>query len=157
MAGSPPGFVETEVRAGLYQAMEFGRPSGSSEALVFHVPTYPTTPAEGYDEEGVPFDPGQPKSSPTYNLVEVLCAVEYQDRPQVYNNPDLVGSGISNSVLKITMLDTEYQQVRGFDWCSSRASVGVGSERYFYRRTQPAIGMGTIDVFILYCEAEDES
>lgn len=157
MAGTPPGFVESDVRAGLYQAMQFGKPSGTDESLVFHVPSYPADPGSTYDQSGVPFDPSQSKSAPTYELVEVACAVEYQDRPQVYVNPELVGSGISNAVLKITMLDTEYQQVRGFDWCSAKASIGSGSERYFYRRTQPAIGMGTIDVFIIYCEAEDES
>lgn len=157
MAGTPPGFIEAEVRAGLHAAMEFGRPTGTDEAVVFHVPTFPSPPGAAFDQDGVPYDPTMSRSAPTYELVSVLCAVEYLDRQQAFTNPDILGSGVTNSVLRLTMLDEEYEQIRGFDWCSVKSATGTGTERYWYRRTAPAIGMGTIDVFMVYCEAEDES
>ena len=89
-------------------------------------------------------------------MFSVLCAVEYFDRNQQFANPDVVGSGITNSILRLTLLDEEYEQVRGFDWCSVKSAAGTGTERYWYRRTAPAIGLGTIDVHLVFCEAEDE-
>ena len=123
--------------------MQFGQPSDGTAATF--VTENPTTTAAPTDDEGTPFDPGATIVQTPPTRLTVLCAVEYVD-----GLDKLTAFGYTTpSRVKVTLLDTEYVQVEGFDY------VVIGGARYDYRKTQPPLGMGPINVYTVECEAVD--
>lgn len=156
----PPGFDADAARQGILSAMGFGEPTRSDDKAWFYFPkTRATAPAGGaVDDDDVPFDYTSPVIAtdtrgeldeddvPT-GKIQVSCAVEYIDIAET------VGSfgGDRPARIKITLLDTEYQQVKGF------AYVVAGGDKYIYDSTEPPVALGTIDVWTVHATAEDES
>lgn len=126
--------------------MEFGLPSATSDQPSFFMPQTTTSVGNVLDDEGVPFDPAVTPTLSTLVKKQVKCAVEYVD-----------GDGkveafavIVPSKIKVTLLDQEYVQVQGFSF------VVIKGQKYYYQRTEPPVALGTVDVYTVYCRAEDD-
>ena len=133
----------TDVVAGLHQAMAIGMPSRTEDRATFFIPAETVDPGE--DDEGVPFNPAtRPTSTPTKKTVP--CAVEYVDGTELPSNMGVIQA----SKLKITLLDPEYQQVKGFDF------VVIAGQRYYYRKTESPVALGNLDVWTVQVQAEDQ-
>lgn len=132
-----------DVIAGLHQAMAIGAPADPADRATFFVPRE-TTDA-GYDDEGVPYDPTV-RPEETYDKHTVPCALDYTQGAELTAN---FGS-IQASELVITLLDPDYQQIKGFDF------VVVAGVRYYYRKTETPIGLGNLTVWTVHTQAEDQ-
>lgn len=143
MAGNPPGFNPTEVRNGLRFAMTFGIPEGSPPTFVM-----PTTYTAGgdFDSHGVPWHPDDvPVPGTPGQSIAVPCAVEYTQGP---GKADTFSHLMPSKIL-LTLLDEEYQQIKGFEY------VVINGNKYLYRNTQAPVGLGSIEVWQIVCESED--
>lgn len=142
---TPPGFDKAAVLAGLRTAMGFGAPTRTEDRATFYLPkTEAETPA-AEDLATVPFDPDVRRTAST-RKVQVACAVEF------YANGQLVESwGAANADrILVTLLDPEYQQVKNFSY------VVAGGDKYIRSRTQPPVALGSIDVWQVWADAENE-
>jgi hypothetical protein len=146
MAGVVPGFPADRFRAGIRLAMTLGAPPDAADAPTFVFPRQVSNIAPA-DELGIPFDPAARPTPAPLRMVQVPCAVEYQDAEGTLENIGVV----TPSRITITLLDEDHAQVRGFEY------VLLGGDRYFYRRTEPPLGMDTVGVWIIHCVAEDET
>lgn len=124
--------------------MDFGAPTRSADKATFYTP--PLSTSVGADEDGVPFDPDAPRAV-THTGRSVPCAIEYLDRADINET----FGAIQASRIKITLLDPDYQKVKGFTY------VVVGGEKYMYRLTEPPVALGSIDVWTVQAVAEDEA
>ena len=142
----PPSFNRATVRAGLLKAMGFGEPTRAADKVTFYSPSRATV-VQPTDGDGIPFDPAvRPAVSGTTG-VAVSCAAEFTDAS---GQPIETGSEIKPSKLKLTLLDEEYQQIKDFSY------VTAGGDRYARASVEPAIALGSIDVWIIHCVSEDE-
>lgn len=143
MLGVP--FDRDAFRNGILIAMSVGLPEDEVLQPTFFFPEAVgnITPA---DDDDVPFDPAARPTRTAPPSVRVVCAVEYQDRE---GRPVNFGT-VTPSKVELTLLDAEYQKVKGFD------HVVIGGGRYDYRRTPPPVGMVTETIWTVICEAEDE-
>ncbi len=140
-------FDRVGFQTGILTAMGIGLPADPAQRprFVFAGTSTSTTPV---DEEGIPYDVStQPTTTAGRVETDVLCAIEYLDS---------VGQAVEFGIItptqiKVTLLDAQYQRVKGFD------HVLIGQDRYNYRRTEPAIGMVTETVWIVHCRAEDDT
>lgn len=140
----PPNFNKSTVLAGLHKAMEFGAATRTDDRAAFFIRSTPVV-TDAKDGAGVPFDPTvQPAS--TVTKVQVDCTVEYVDASEV---AETFGD-VRSSRIKITLLDPEYQLVKGF------AYVVAGGDKYVYDSTEPPIALGSIDVWTVHATAEGE-
>lgn len=140
----PPGFDASKVIAGLHNAMGFGEATRTGDKATFYTRTLPAT-TEEVDQEGLPFDPDVSRPAAVTG-VAVPCAIEYFDRAEDAESFGVVQA----SRVKLTLLDVDYQQIKGFTY------VAAGGDKYYYARTEPPIALGSIDVWIIHCEAQDE-
>lgn len=145
MAGTSPDFDGSGFRDAIHEVMLMGAPPTESErakffwakTLVYNTPV---------DDNGVPFDPDATVTSTQPDPVSVPCGIEYfdaQDQPVVFGS-------VTASRLAITLLDEDYDKVKGCAW------VTVGGERYFYKRTQPPAGLFDVGVYTMHFTAENE-
>lgn len=146
MAGEVPGFNAGDVRAGLRLAMRIGLPPVSGDQPTFYFPRAITNTALA-DDENVPFDPAARPTLGPARSIKVPCAVEYVDAAGKIENFGV----ITPSKITITLLDEDHDLVRGFEY------VVIGGDRYWYRRTEPPLGLVSVGVWIVHCTAEDES
>ncbi len=139
-------FNQAAFEDGIRLAMAVGLPPIEAErpVFVFTNSTVNTAPA---DAEHVPFDPAAtPAVTPGRRVAGIYCAIEYQDAAG-----QLVNLGvITPSQIVVTLLDDEYRQVEGFDY------VEIAGDRYFYRRTEPTIGLADSQIWRIHCRAEDD-
>ncbi len=144
-------FDRADFQRGILTAMGIGTPARPAERVtfVFADTTANTAPA---DDEGVPFDPRATPTVTAGNRQSVLCAVEYLDT--VGTVVDL--GVVVPSQLRLTLLDAQYQQIKGFDRVEIGSGIGT-PDVYHYRRTEPPIGMVTETVWTIYCRAEDDA
>lgn len=140
----PPSFNRNQVLTGLHQAMGFGEATRTGDKATFYKVTLPTT-TDPVDQEGLPFDPDDTRT-PVATGVAVPCAIEYFDRAE---DADSYGV-LQPTRIKLTMLDPDYQLVKGFKY------VVAGGDKYYYAKTEPTIALGSIDVWIIHCNAQDE-
>lgn len=133
-----------DVIAGIHQAMAIGVPSKPEDRATFFIPSDTVDPGE--DEEGVPYNPDvRPTSTP--DKVVVPCALDYVDGTELASNFGVVQA----SKVVITLLDPDYQKVKGFDF------VVVAGNRYYYRKTEPPVALGNLDVWTVHVQAEDQT
>lgn len=140
----PAGFDKAKVLAGLHKAMEFGQATRVADRATFYK-IVTTTDEVPRDDDFIPFDPEAVRTSKPTPFV-VNCAVEFVDRTDAVET----FGAITASRIKITLLDAEYQKVKGF------AYVVAGGDTYRYRLTEPPVALGDIDVWTVHCVAEDE-
>jgi hypothetical protein len=144
MAGTPEGFNAAEVREGLRLAMTVGLPPTVDDQPTFYMPRTSTS-AGPVDDHGVPYSPDVVPIQSTLVRRTVTCAVEYLDAPG-----KLEAFGILvPAKIKITVLDEEYALIAGFEY------VVIKGQRFFYRYTEPPVGLGTVTVYTIHCVAED--
>jgi hypothetical protein len=151
VAGTPAGFNEADVLEGLYLAMAFGAPNDPAKQATFY--KTPILDADNNsDDEGIPFDPSV-NVSRTPVTVKVPCAVEYVDAADQYEE-----FGVRQpSKVKVTLLGPDYDTVVGTDTAVPPFSyVIVSGQKYLYRKSEPVVALGSIDVHVIHCQAEDE-
>lgn len=146
MATALPGFDAEGFRNDVRLAMTVGLPPLEADQPRFVFPRQytHTTPA---DEDDVPFDPAARPTVSAPRSVRVPCAVEYVDAEGKVENFGV----IVPSKVKITLLDQDYQRVRGFEF------VVIGGERYFYAKTEVPVGLDVVGVWTVHCRAEDDA
>lgn len=144
MAGSVPGFDADAVRAGLRLAMTVGLSPKEEEQPTFFFARTATTDAPA-DEDAVPFDVTKKRVLGPPQSVKVTCAVEYHDNQGKIENFGL----IVPSKVVLTLLDEEYEQVKGFQY------VVIGGNRYWYKTTEAPVGLVSVGVYTIHCTAED--
>lgn len=144
MAGS---YINKDaVLAGLHIAMDFGSPNNVADKTTFYMPR--TSTASGnVDSHGVPFNASNRRTfSPLIKIV-VPCAVEFQDA-----RGKIETFGIINpSKVILTLLDPDYQKIKGFEY------ITIGGQKFLYRKTEPPIALGSLDIWNVHCTSEDES
>lgn len=140
----PAGFDKARIMAGLKTAMQFGAPTRVEDQATFYKVTR-TTDDVPRDDDFIPFDPDATRTAKPTGI-RVDCSVEYIDRTEITEQ----FGAITPSRIEITLLDPEYQKVKGFDY------VVAGGDRYNYRLTEPPVALGNIDVWTVHCDAEDE-
>jgi hypothetical protein len=146
----PPGFDADAARQGILNAMSFGEPTRTDDKAWFYFSKTRTStpPGAAADQDGVPFDSTAPVLSPDRKpRLQVPCAIDYVD---VAETTETFGSDKAARIV-ITLLDTEYQRVKGF------AYVVAGGDKYVSPTVEPPVALGTIDVWTVHCVAEDES
>lgn len=140
----PAGFDKNAVMAGLKKAMQFGAPTRVEDQATFYK-VVTTTDDVPRDDDFIPFDPDAERTAKPTGI-RVDCSVEYDDRAEVTEQ----FGGITPSRITITLLDPEYQKIKGFRY------VVAGGDRYNYRLTEPPVALGNVDVWTVHCVAEDE-
>lgn len=145
MAFTPAGFDAAAIRAGLLTAMDFGAPTRTDDKATFYMVTQSVPTGTAVDAEGVPFDPNV-KLTTTRTPIQVPCAVDYSDAGGTMGEFGTVAS----THVTITLLDEEYQQIKGF------AYVVCGGDKYFHSKTPPPEALGSIDVWTVICYSVDE-
>lgn len=141
----PPGFNSAEIIAGLHTAMSFGMPTRTEDRATFYLPRTSVDAAAAMDLHNVPFNPTVRRTVST-NRVQVSCAVEFYAGGQVIEQ---FGSVAADKIL-LTLLDTEYQQVKDFLY------VVAGGDKYLRSITQPPMALGSIDVWQVWADSENE-
>lgn len=144
MAGSNPDFNSSEFRSGIRTAMTMGSPV--DDVPVFHFPDTSTsdTPAAA---DGVPFDPSTVEDITTGETVSVTCGIEYSDYAQVTTNIGV----LTPSAVRISVLDTEYEQIKG---CHK---VVIGDNEYIYSHTMLPSVMFDVQIFDVIFRAVDQA
>lgn len=142
----PASFNRAKVLDGLGKAMGFGEPTRSADKATFFFPKTTTTPDGPADEDDVPFDPAAEPATAQKAKLTKQCAVEFVDMAGVETRAGEISSGR----IRLTILDPEWQQVKDFSY------VVVGGEKYMRDQIQPPIALGSIDVWIVDCIAEEE-
>lgn len=140
----PPGFDADRVITGIHQAMGFGEATRAGDKATFYKVSESAT-TEPVDQEGLPFDPDIHRTSTAVPIL-VPCAIEYFDRTE---QADTFGV-LQPTKIRLTLLDPDYQQIKGFNY------VVAGGDKYYYANTEPTIALGSIDVWIIHCTAQDE-
>lgn len=138
-------FDKAAVLAGLHIAMDFGEPNVTTDKPTFFMPRSSTAPGNK-DQHGVPFNPDNKRTFSALVKKTVPCAVEYTNAQGKVENFGL----INPSKVQITLLDPDYQRIRGCEF------VTIGGQKFLYRKTEPPIALGSIDVWVLHFTAEDE-
>lgn len=138
-------FDKATVLAGLYTAMDFGSPNDAADKATFYMPRSVSLPDANRDQEHVPFNPAINRTFGALVKKTVRCAVEYEGKQGKDSN---FGTLVPD-VAKITLLDPEYQLMRGAEY------VVVSGLKYLYWKREPTIALGSIDVHITYWRAED--
>lgn len=97
------------------------------------------------DQDGVPFDPDVPVRRETPDPVNVPCAIEYYD-----DQGQQIGEfgSVAPSRVKVLLLDEEFSQVDGCE------KVVIDGDTYWYRRTQPPMGLFDVGIFEVWFHAE---
>jgi len=125
--------------------MEFGLPNVAADQPTFFMPRTATS-VSPVDDDGVPFDPDAAVTLSTEVKKKVACAVEYMDSDGKIETFGI----IVPSKIKLTFLDEDYVKIAGFHF------VVIKGQKYFYMRTEPVIALGTVDIYTVYCRAEDD-
>ena len=136
----------TSAAAGIRVAMQIGTPADPAARPVFILPVDPT--GTGLDERGVPFDPSQAMSAQTTELTGVLCAYD----AIILRNDDVektTGVATQQVRITVTLLDTEYQQVK------ECIAVRIGGSTYWRWRDNLPYAIGAMGVWQIMFRAGD--
>jgi hypothetical protein len=144
----PPSFDAARVTEGLHRAMGFGEPTRAADKATFFFRGNQTyIPGTVVDADDVPFDPEIRPTRTNVASVLVPCAVEFHERGAMTETFGVV----MPTRISITLLDEDYQRVRGFHF------VVAGGDKYIYEKTEPPVALGSIDVWTVWAQSEDES
>lgn len=138
-------FNQAAVLAGLHTAMEFGSPNTTADKATFYMPR--TVTASGNkDQHHVPFNPDNARAFSTLVKKVKPCAVEYIP----IRTDEKTDFGILNpDKVKITILGPDFVDIAGFEY------VVISGSKYLYWKEEPLIALGSIDVHVVWCKAED--
>lgn len=144
----PPGFDKARVSEGIYKAMGFGEPTRSADkATFFFAKNSKYADGTVVDDDQVPFDPDVRPTVSSLPSKQVACVIEFFDRT---DRTETFGV-VAPSRVQITLLDPEYQQVKGFSF------VVAGGDKYIYHSTEPPVALASIDVWTVWANSQDES
>lgn len=142
MAGNLPGFDPESFRSAIRFAMTMGLPPDAEQQATFYFPKVVT--GGPVDDSGVPFAPGTPVArTPSKAPVRVPCGIE-----DASGEPTLTGLGRFGDGIIVTLLDEDYEAVKGFEF------VVVGGVRYDYSREMVPRGLGQVGIHRLLCTGE---
>lgn len=147
MAGNLPGFDAEGFRDAIRFAMNMGASPDVEQQATFFFPmtitsTYPT------DGRGVLFAPVSGTAvtrTPSKDPVRVPCAIE-----DAAADSDETGFGSFGEAIIVTVFDTEYTAIRGFEY------VVVGGVRYDYARMLVPRGLGPVGIYRFLCTGEGQ-
>lgn len=149
MAGNIPGFDADAFRDALRFAMDMGAPIDDAQKATFYFPKTATVAVGGTaDAEGVPYSPNTAVTkAPSKDPVKVSCGIE-----DAAGNADVTNLGNFGDGIIVTLLDTEYALVQGFEY------VVYKGDRYDFRRElADAAALGPVGVHRLLCTGEGSS
>jgi hypothetical protein len=137
-------FDQSKVLAGLYTAMEFGAPNNVADRATFYMPRTVDSPGN-VDSYEVSYNPDNKRTFSPLVKKTVPCAVEYIDATGKEVNFGMVNP----SRVRLTVLGPDYANIKGFEY------VVISGQKFIYQKTEPLIALGSIDVAIIYAQAED--
>lgn len=145
MAGTSPSFDGPTFRSAIRFVFDMAAPPVEDDQVSFFFASslVYNTPVDG---DNVPFDPSATVTTEVPDPVKVPCAVEYFDT----NGQEVVFGTLTASKIAITLLDSDYDAVRGFSY------VVLGGQKYDYKRTEPPSGLFDVGLFTVHCTAEDQ-
>jgi len=139
-------------RDGIHIAMEIGLNPDTDRQPTFYFREHTDAGGAAVDDDGLPFDPSVVVTTTLKPPVKVPCAVEYHDAAG-----KVVDFGVVQaSRILLTFLDVDYTQVLDSDGGSFLFCV-LDGDRFYYDKTAPSLGMGTVGVYQVYCRAEDDT
>lgn len=128
--------------------MEMGLPNATSERATFRWNAASTYEAE--DVAHNPFDwTDDPVTETTHPDVQIPVAVEFSARPA--GTIDTTVGQFDNARAVITLLDTDYESVRGAD------EVLLGGNSYTVDFWGPPMGLFEVTIYQVYVTATDEA
>jgi hypothetical protein len=137
-------FNEQKVLDSLRLAMDFGSPNTVSDKATFYMPR--TVSGSGnVDSYQVPMNPENNRTFSSLVKKTVPVALEYLDAA----GKDINFGTLNASRVRLTLLGPDYLQIKGFEY------MVVSGNKFIYSKTEPIIALGSIDVAIIYCVAED--
>lgn len=139
-------------RNGIHIAMEIGLNPEEDRQPTFYFREHTDAGGAPVDDEGLPFDPAVVVTTTLKPAVKVPCAVEYLDAAG-----KILDFGVLQATrVLLTFLDVDYAQVLDTDGGSFLFAV-IDGDRYYYDKTAPSLGMGSVGVYQVYCRAEDDT
>lgn len=153
MAGAFPGGASDAFRDGIRFAMEMGAAPEETRQATFFFPSQlifvdAADEDARVDQAGVPFDPSVPVRRETPDPVRVPCAIEYYDA----NGVQVGELGIvAPTSVKVLLLDQEHAKVEGCE------RVVIDGDEYWYRKTQPPMGLFDVGIFEVWFHVERET
>lgn len=153
MARAIEGFDADDFRAGIRLAMEMGRPVDPGAWPEFVIVTREQlAPSEG-DADGVPWDPAAPAAVEEFVRLRELCTVEMDPTA----NDERTWGSLQPGTAVITLLDEEYERVRGFEYVNLwPAGAAAAPVRYHYDRVLEQSNLDVVGVWTLACRTEDQ-
>lgn len=148
MASSNPAFNPAVFRQAIRDTMIMGLPNATAEK-----PTFRWNPNKTYataDPGGAPYDfTAAPVVTVAPADVQVAVAVEFSSRPA--GSLETVIGEFDNSRVIITVLDEDYELIRGAD------EVILGGNTYDIQFVGPPLGLFEVTVYQIFAIARDES
>lgn len=142
------GFDAAKFREAIRGTMMMGMPNAEAERA-----TFKWKPARDFTVEDNGGDPYNLSATPVSNVqhpdVEVPVAVEFISRSAF--SPQLPVGEIQNSRVIITILDLDYEEVRGADW------VKFDTSEYEIDFVAPPVGLFEVTVYQIFATAIDEA
>lgn len=155
MAGVDTAFNQTEVEAALRFAMNMGMPVEIADRLTWHwndskTYTIQDVNADPYNWTAspvtdVPGNPVQPGGS-----LQVLYALESTNASSSYTVDTSLGQ-FDPTKIAITLLDTEFQQIKTADYITMRLVT------YDISFVAPPLALFSMPVWTVYAEARDSA
>lgn len=143
MAGTNSGFDAAAFNDAIHTVMEMAAPPITADRAKFYFPKTTTAPAHSGD--GVPWDPADSPTVTQQAAIVVPCAVE---TVEAADQATRLGIERPNR-LKVTLLDAEYQQVKGCEY------LVMAGDRYDYRFTDPPTGLFDASVWTMWFTRSD--
>lgn len=140
--------VET-IRDKLRQTMVLGLPDDDALKPTFYFERQ--IEWDKHDRESNPWDwSAAPLSDTTASPVQPICAYEFFS-PLGRQGAAYTEVGEFNpTTVVFTMFEDDYKSIAGFSY----ATIGPGSQKWYFRYWRPSYGMGALTVYQIHCVAE---
>lgn len=138
-----------DIQLALRQTMVLGLPVEDEQKPTFYF--NPVVEWERYDTEGSPWEwDATPTSEVETSPVQPICAYEFFSPLGRQGGFATEVGDFTPTTLVVTLLQEEWEQVRGFSY----VTVGPSEQRWLFRYWRPAYGLGGFTVYQIHCSAE---
>lgn len=148
MVGTHPAFDPARFRQAIRSTMIMGTPTNTAEQATFR-----WNPQRDYAIDDPADNPYDWTSTPTTDTltadVQVPVAVEFSARPAGSTQTQMGEFDTSRAIL--TILDEDYALIKDADL------VLLGGNAYAIQFVSPPMGLFSVTVYQMFCEALDES
>lgn len=137
-------------RTAISNTMNMGLPEDTSERVTFRWHTDKTF--GNADTAGRPYDfTATPATSVSKPDVQVPAAVEFLPGRSGGYDGTVFGNFDDKALAVITVLDSDYPSVEGCD------EVILGGDTYLVKYVAPPIGLFSVTIYQIHCQALDET